>query len=236
MNTTYPQGPFQCPTGPTTVAPANMLCGSGTLGVDLRQLIIAPTVAYKINAQHAVGASLLLGYQRFKVDGAAGVRQRAGFPPFTGAPGNVTNNGYDSSTGVGLRAGLPGASLTDTLSIGAAYAPKMNMGKLRQVQGPVRAAAATSTSRRTTASASPSRRRRPWTIALDYEPHQLQRRPVGQQPEPPNRAPLGADNGPGFGWQRHRRRQARRGLAHVRGAGRCVPATTTATTRSPRPT
>ena len=35
MNTTYPQGPFQCPNSPTTVAPANMLCGGGTLGVDL---------------------------------------------------------------------------------------------------------------------------------------------------------------------------------------------------------
>ena len=30
------------------------------------QLIIAPTVAYKLNAQHSIGASLLLGYQRFE--------------------------------------------------------------------------------------------------------------------------------------------------------------------------
>ena len=70
MNTTYPQGSFQCPTGPTTVAPANILCGNGTLGVDLSQLIVAPTVAYKLNNQHALGFSLLLGYQRFKITGA----------------------------------------------------------------------------------------------------------------------------------------------------------------------
>ena len=64
MNTTYAQGNFNCG-GPA----ANMLCGSGTLGVDLVQLMIAPTVAYKIHAQHAVGVSLLLGYQRFKATG-----------------------------------------------------------------------------------------------------------------------------------------------------------------------
>ena len=41
MNTTYPQGDFNCGGGP-----ANMLCGSGTLGVDVSQLIFAPTLAY----------------------------------------------------------------------------------------------------------------------------------------------------------------------------------------------
>ena len=45
---------------------ANLLCGGGPLGVDLIQLMIAPTVAYKLNAQHSVGVSLLFGYQRFK--------------------------------------------------------------------------------------------------------------------------------------------------------------------------
>jgi long-chain fatty acid transport protein len=40
MNTTYPQGDFNCGAGP-----ANMLFGSGSLGQDLSQLIIAPTVA-----------------------------------------------------------------------------------------------------------------------------------------------------------------------------------------------
>ena len=44
MNTTYPQGAFQCPTPANTFVPANMLCGSGSLGVDLMQLVVAPTV------------------------------------------------------------------------------------------------------------------------------------------------------------------------------------------------
>ena len=75
MNTTYPQGNFNCGGGA-----ANMLCGSGELGVDLMQLIVAPTVAYKVAPQHSVGASLLLGYQRFKATRPAGLRQRARLP------------------------------------------------------------------------------------------------------------------------------------------------------------
>src|SRR5512141_421390 len=52
MNTNYPQGSFDCGAGA-----ANMLCGSGSLGVNMSQLIVAPTLSYKLNAQHSVGAS-----------------------------------------------------------------------------------------------------------------------------------------------------------------------------------
>ena len=64
MDTSYPQGNFNCGAGP-----ANMLCGSGELGVDLMQLVVAPTVSFKLAPHHAIGASLLLGYQRFKAEG-----------------------------------------------------------------------------------------------------------------------------------------------------------------------
>ena len=82
-----------------------MLCGSGKLGVDLLQLIVAPTVAYKLDSRNSVGVSVLLGYQRFKAEGLQAFDNAPGFPPFTGAPGHVTNNGHDSATGAGLRLG-----------------------------------------------------------------------------------------------------------------------------------
>ena len=41
MNTSYPGGQFNCGMGP-----ANMLCGANTLGVDLSQLIVAPTLSW----------------------------------------------------------------------------------------------------------------------------------------------------------------------------------------------
>jgi long-chain fatty acid transport protein len=192
MNTTYPQGSFQCPTGPTTVAPANMLCGSGTLGVDLAQLIIAPTVAYKINSEHAVGASLLLGYQRFKIDGAQA------FSGLSSSPANVTNNGYDSSTGIGLRLGYQG-HITDSLTIGAAYAPKMNMGRFDKYSGlftgngdfdiPEHYSVGVAFS------PTPA-----WTVALDIGRIKYSGVPAVGNPSS-NQAPLGADNGPGFGWK-----------------------------------
>jgi len=40
MNTDYPGGQINCGAGP-----ANVLCGQGRLGVDLMQLVIAPTLA-----------------------------------------------------------------------------------------------------------------------------------------------------------------------------------------------
>jgi long-chain fatty acid transport protein len=130
MNTTYPQGNFNCGGGP-----ANMHCGGGTLGVDLMQLIIAPTVAYKLNAQHSLGVSLLLGFQQFKAVGLQAFDNPGPpFPNFTGAPGSVTNNGYDKSNGVGLRLGYQGR-LSDTLTLGATYTPKMNMGRFDKYKG-----------------------------------------------------------------------------------------------------
>ena len=70
MNTNYTSGT------PTTTAncaflnpspgPYNILCGNGDLGVDLTQLVIAPTVAFKVAPNHSIGLSPLLGYQRFK--------------------------------------------------------------------------------------------------------------------------------------------------------------------------
>ncbi len=58
MNTTYPGGQLNCGYGP-----ANALCGQGKLGVDLMQLVVAPTLAYKLHERHSVGVSPLLVFQ-----------------------------------------------------------------------------------------------------------------------------------------------------------------------------
>lgn len=111
-------------------APSNMLFGCGKLGVDMMQLIIAPTFAYKINANHSVGISPLLGYQRFKVDGLQAFDEMG----FTGSPGNTTNKGYDDSTGWGVRIGWFG-KLSDTVSLGAAYSSRMRMSPFDKYRG-----------------------------------------------------------------------------------------------------
>lgn len=193
MNTTYPQGSFNCGAGP-----ANMLCGGGALGVDLSQLIIAPTIAYKLTPQHAVGVALLLGYQRFKAEGLQAFDNAPGFPPFTGGPGFVTNKGYDSATGVGVRLGYQG-QLTPALSVGAAYAPKMNMGRFDKYRGLFAGAGDFDIPSHfgigMAFKATPT-----VTIALDAMRINYSDVPAVHNPSAAP-APLGAANGPGFGWQ-----------------------------------
>lgn len=192
MNTTYPQGSFQCPTPTGTFVPANILCGGGEVGVDLMQLIIAPTVAYKINPQHSVGASLLLAYQRFKATGLQA------FAAISSDTANLTNNGYDDATGVGLRIGYMGR-LSDMVTIGAAYSPKIDMSKFDKYKGlfaedgnfdiPSNYSLGVAIT--------PAPR---WTVALDYQRINYSDSRAVNNPMT-NPPPLGAANGPGFGWQ-----------------------------------
>ncbi|BCB25844.1 hypothetical protein SKTS_07300 [Sulfurimicrobium lacus] len=109
-------------------APYNLLCGSGKLGIDLMQLIIAPTFAYKVNESNSIGVSPLLGYQRFKADGLQA------FSGFSADANNLTNKGYDSSTGYGIRVGYMG-KINDMVTVGAAYASKMKMGSFDKYKG-----------------------------------------------------------------------------------------------------
>ncbi|HMN77764.1 MAG TPA: outer membrane protein transport protein [Burkholderiaceae bacterium] len=194
LNTNYPQGGFNCGAGP-----ANMLCGSGTLGVNMSQMIIAPTAAYKINERNSIGASVLIGYQRFKGYGMQAFDNAPGFPPFTSDPGHVTNNGTDTAWGAGLRIGWQG-HVSDTVALGATFATKVYMSKFDKYRGlfaeqgdfdiPMNfglGIAITPDSR--------------WTIAADYARiYYSQIASVGNPSAPNPPAPLGADNGPGFGW------------------------------------
>ena len=136
-----------------------MFCGSGRLGVDLLQLVIAPTVSYKVTERQSIGASLLLGYQRFKAEGLQAFDNAPGFPPFTGNPGHVTNRGYDSAHSAVLRVGWQ-AHLSDALTVGAASSSKICMSKFDNYSG-LSPTAETSTSSPTTPSASPGHQATP---------------------------------------------------------------------------
>jgi len=106
----------------------NALCGQGSLGVDLMQLIVAPTAAYKIAPNHSIGISPLIGYQRFKAEGLHA------FGGFSSAPDNLTNKGYDDAFGYGVRIGYMG-KISPTVTIGAAYASKMKFDEFDEYKG-----------------------------------------------------------------------------------------------------
>lgn len=119
MNTTYNNG-----------VP---LFGTSKAGVDLAQLFVAPTLAMKMPLAAmalSCGASLNLAYQRFKAEGL----QNFDNSTYSNSPGNVTNQGYDSSTGYGARVGCI-AEVSPVVSVGATYQTKTAMGKLDKYKG-----------------------------------------------------------------------------------------------------
>jgi long-chain fatty acid transport protein len=130
MNTTYPGGTTDC-SGFGGMASSNALCGMGQLGVDLTQLVVAPTVAYQFSPGHSVGVSPLLVYQQFS---AYGLQMFQMTPGASTDPAHLTNNGHDSSSGIGLRLGYMG-KLSDTVSLGASYSPKVNMSRFKDYAG-----------------------------------------------------------------------------------------------------
>jgi long-chain fatty acid transport protein len=191
MNTDYPNTPLNC--SPLGGPPqANGLCGQGRLGVDLSQLLVAPTIAWKIAPEHAIGISPLFAYQRFE---AVGIQL---FTQLSQAPANVTNQGYDSSTGWGARIGYMG-KFGSGVAVGASYTTKMSMGEFDKYKGlfaenggfdiPAHFALGVSFE--------PAKN---WLVALDWmRIGYSDIKSIGNPST--NRAPLGSTDGPGFGWQ-----------------------------------
>src|SRR3569623_138922 len=170
----------------------NLLNGTGKLGVDLMQLIVAPTAAYKVAPNHSIGISPLIGYQRFKADGMQG------FGIQTATGGNL---GYDDSFGYGVRIGYMG-KLTPTFSIGAAYASKMNFDEFSKYKGLFAEQGDFDIPENYNLGVA-------WDVtpvvklAMDYQ--RINYSGVKSINNPSTNillgASLGADNGPGFGWQ-----------------------------------
>jgi long-chain fatty acid transport protein len=101
---------------------------SGSAGVDLAQLIAAPTATWKITPNQTIGAALNLAYQRFEMKGIDG------FANFSSSPNHLTNKGHDSSYGAGIRVGWIG-QVNETVTLGATYQSKTYMTKFDKYKG-----------------------------------------------------------------------------------------------------
>lgn len=116
---------------------------TGTLGVDLAQAIIAPSISFKIHPKHHIGISALIGIQVFEARGLGNFHcftpsavaanpvacAPGGFGP--AAPGfipstKLTNNGHEWSYGMGVRVGWVG-EISPKVTVGAAVASKIYM-------------------------------------------------------------------------------------------------------------
>ena len=98
--------------------------GSQFAGVNLIQMQMLPSIAYKVNKNHTVGASLAIGVQTFRAYGLQAFGQ-SGLGYATGP--NLTNKGNDWSYGAGIRLGWLGKFMKKRLSLGANYASRVYM-------------------------------------------------------------------------------------------------------------
>ncbi|CAG0954053.1 Putative outer membrane protein [Methylophilaceae bacterium] len=106
------------------------LFGNTRAGVDLIQLFVTPTIAWKITPDQSIGISLNLAYQRFEAKGL----QNFANPVFSQSPDHVTNKGKDSSYGAGLHIGWFG-QVTEALSLGAHYQTRTYMSEFDRYKG-----------------------------------------------------------------------------------------------------
>ncbi|MDE2400678.1 MAG: outer membrane protein transport protein [Burkholderiales bacterium] len=183
MNTTYDKSPFSA------------FGVQGKTVMNLEQLFISPSAAWKVTPDHVVGAALNIAHQRFSI---------RGIEPFQGAsssPNDVSNRGTDSSTNVGVRLGWIGQILPEW-RLGATWSSKID-GKFDKYKGlfaeqggfdiPANYGLGVAWQ--------PSKA---WTIGLDYQLIQLSDvkavgNPVSKLTVEGNL--LGSPDGGGFGWK-----------------------------------
>ena len=97
-------------------------------GVDLTQIFASVTYSRQIVKGHAIGVSVIFGYQMFEAEGLQA------FAGLSSEPTKVSNNDTDNSTGFGARIGYMG-TIIPGLRIGASYQTKMAMGEFEDYSG-----------------------------------------------------------------------------------------------------
>ncbi|EHD22331.1 MULTISPECIES: OmpP1/FadL family transporter [Brenneria] len=116
MNTDYKENPYAA------------FGGNGSAGVNLSQLFITPSLAYKFTERHSFGVGLNYVYQRFSAKGLNA------FSGFSSDGGNFNHRGNDTSTGWGLRLGWQGR-LTDDLTLGLTWSSKIKAEEFDRYAG-----------------------------------------------------------------------------------------------------
>ncbi|GEC94295.1 MAG: hypothetical protein RLZZ220_876 [Pseudomonadota bacterium] len=116
MNTDYDRNPFAA------------FGSRGKAGIDLQQLFVTPSVAFRPAVGHSVGAALTFAYQRFAATGLSA------FEGMTANPGSVSDRGHDSSTGLGVKLGWLGQVLPD-LRLGASWSSRIEMSEFDRYKG-----------------------------------------------------------------------------------------------------
>ena len=162
-------------------------------GVDLQQMFISPSFAWRVTPDNTIGVALDLVHQTFR---ANGLNNFAGYSSY---PASLQDPGHDSSNGVGVRLGWIG-QLAPGLSVGATYQPKIHMSSFGKYRGlfaeggsfDIPANYGLGVAWKVTPS---------WTLAADVERILYSGVPaIGNTSTTFGQVMLGTANGPGFGW------------------------------------
>ncbi len=179
MNTTYKTNPF------------GAIGGVGAAGVDLGQLYITGSLGIKVDDKSTIGIGVTHVYQRFSAEG---------IQPFKNMSSDntaVTNRGYDSGTGWGLKLGWQG-QISDALRLGVNWSSKVNVSEFKKYRGLF--AEQGSFDVPSSYGAGFALKMNPQlTLAGDWE--RINYSEVQAISNPLNNVALGANGGAGFGWQ-----------------------------------
>ena len=100
------------------------------VGVELIQMQMLPGIAYKINKQHSVGASIAIGASFFRAEGLEDFGSGPGQLGFTTSEGDFTSGNWDQAFGMGYRLGYLGKFMDERLRFGLNYSSRVWMKKL----------------------------------------------------------------------------------------------------------
>lgn len=118
MNTSYANNPYAA------------IGATGNAGVDLSQLFVTSSVAYRLTEQHSVGVGLTYVYQVFEARGVNG----PAFEGISSDPAALSGNGHDSSDGLGLKLGWQG-QVTESLTLAASWSSKIKTDSFSDYRG-----------------------------------------------------------------------------------------------------
>ncbi|WP_371373997.1 OmpP1/FadL family transporter [Thalassotalea aquiviva] len=185
MNTSYAQSVF----------------GAGSTGVDLSQLFVSSSFAYKVSADTQIGFAPIFVHQRFEAKGVGS------FASFSSSPQALSNQGHDNSFGYGYRLGLV-HKLTEHLTLGASFQDIVELSKFDKYQGLFAEQGRFDIP--TTWNLGVAWQQNDWTLTLDQQTIQYSKvASIGQGFMPAfgnimmgnSDYLLGADQGAGFGWR-----------------------------------
>jgi long-chain fatty acid transport protein len=167
---------------------------TGTAGVDLEQVFVSPSIAWKPAADQSLGIALNVAYQRFSAQGIGF------FGGFSSSPGNVSDKGTDTTLGAGIRVGWTG-TLAPGLTAGATWASKVH-GSFDKYKG-LFADGGRFDVPDNYGIGITYRPSQDWTIGLDVQTIDYSHvSAVGDSVASLLQGvPLGAPGGPGFGWR-----------------------------------